>query len=144
MQAIWKTYQKEILFGILVLVILLVFRFYQNRLVRQLEVPTDDQKPAPRPGFNARAEAKMVYDELSGWNVALDRRAETLAYIVQYSDNELIEVHNAYLELYAKAKKKTLAELIRGEWIWTPGEYFGPASKNRNKILRRLRDMGAA
>lgn len=144
MEKLIRTYQRELIYVGLAIVIFVVYRISKMRRVRKLELPANPAAPAPRSGFNAQAEAKMIHDELSGWNVALERRSETFEYILGYSENELREVHNAYLKLYKDAKKKTLAELIRGEWLWTPGEYFGAATKRRNQILTRLRQMGAA
>lgn len=144
MQDYIRTYQRELIYVGLAIVIFVAYRIYRMRRVRELSLPANPEAPAPRSGFNAEAEAKMIHDELSGWNVALERRSEMFAYILDYTENELREVHNAYLKLYRNAAKKTLAELIRGEWLWTPGEYFGAASKRRNQILKRLREMGAA
>jgi hypothetical protein len=141
---LWQNYQRELLYVGLALGIWIVYRIYKMRRIRQLELPNNPEAPSPRSGFNATAEAKMIHDELAGWNVALERRSEVFAYILDYSENELRGVHNAYLQLYKDAKKKTLAELIRSEWLWTPGEYFGAASRRRNEILTRLREMGAA
>ncbi|MEO0341668.1 MAG: hypothetical protein AAF242_20975, partial [Bacteroidota bacterium] len=72
------------------------------------------------------------------------RRGEVFEHILSYTENELRLVHNAYLEAYFQSSKKTLAELIRGEWIWTPGEYFSKVLANKNEILSRLRAIGAA
>ena len=144
MRQLWQTYQRELMYLGLALGLLVSYRIYTTRRVRKLAVPSNPQAPAPRLGFNAEAEAKRIHDELSGWNVALERRSELFAYMLAYAENELREVHNAYLKLYRDAAKKTLAELVRGEWLWTPGEYFGAASQRRNQILKRLREIGAA
>jgi hypothetical protein len=144
MEKFIRTYQRELIYLGLAIVIFVMYRIYKTRRIRKLELPANTEAPAPRSGFNAEAEAKMIYDELSGWNVALERRSDMFEYILGYSENELRQVHNAYLKLYKDAAKKTLAELIRGEWLWTPGEYFGAASKRRNQILTRLRELGAA
>lgn len=144
MEKFIRTYQRELIYIGLAIAIFVAYRIYKTRRIRKLELPVNPEAPAPRSGFNDEAEAKMIYDELSGWNVALERRSDMFEYILGYSENELRQVHNAYLKLYKDAAKKTLAELIRGEWIWTPGEYFGAASKRRNQILTRLREMGAA
>ncbi|MEO0338104.1 MAG: hypothetical protein AAF242_02715 [Bacteroidota bacterium] len=144
MEKFIRTYQRELVYVGLAIAIYIAYRVYKQRRIRKLELPTNPDAPAPRSGFNPEAEAKMIYDELSTWNVALERRSEMFTYILGYAENELRQVHNAYLKLYQNANKKTLAELIRGEWLWTPGEYFGPASERRNEILKRLRDLGAA
>ena len=139
-----QVYQREVLYIGLAIVVFVIYRIKKTRRQRKLRLPANPDAPMPRLGFNAEAEAKMIHDELAGWNVALERRSELFDYILGYSENELREVHNAYLKLYKDAQKKTLAELIRGEWLWTPGEYFGAATKRRNQILRRLRELGAA
>ncbi|HKK77080.1 MAG TPA: hypothetical protein VJ953_18520 [Saprospiraceae bacterium] len=139
-----RNYQREALYIGLAVVVFVVYRVFKTRRLRKLKLPENPDAPLPRAGFNPEAEAKMIHDELAGWNVALERRSETFEYILGYSENELRQVHNAYLKLYKDAKKKTLAELVRGEWLWTPGEYFGAATKRRNQILTRLRQMGAA
>jgi hypothetical protein len=144
MEKFIRTYQRELIYIGLAIAIFVIYRIVKTRRIRKLELPVNPEAPAPRSGFNAEAEAKMIHDELSGWNVALERRSDMFDYILGYTENELRQVHNAYLKLYKDAKKKTLAELIRGEWLWTPGEYFGAASKRRNQILTRLRELGAA
>jgi hypothetical protein len=139
-----QVYQREVLYIGLAIVVFVIYRIKKTQRQRKLRLPVNPDAPMPRMGFNAEAEAKMIHDELAGWNVALERRSELFDYILGYSENELRQVHNAYLKLYKDARKKTLAELIRGEWLWTPGEYFGAATKRRNQILRRLRELGAA
>ncbi|MEO0340744.1 MAG: hypothetical protein AAF242_16240 [Bacteroidota bacterium] len=139
-----QQYQKELFYLGLALVIFIAYRVVKTRSIRKLELDILPNAPAPRGGFNAEAEAKMLHDELSGWNIDLGRRAGVFQHFLDYMDNEVILVHNAYLKLYQNAKRKTLAELVRGEWVWTPGEYWGNAKKFRDEILLRLRTLGAA
>lgn len=139
-----RQYQRELFYVGLALVIWIVYRMVKNRRLKKLALDTLPNAPAPRSGFNEAAEAKMLHDELAGWNIDLGRRGEVFQHILEYTDNELILVHNAYLKLYQSAKRKTLAELVRGEWVWTPGEYWGTAKKYRDEILLRLRKLGAA
>ena len=144
MKGFVQAYRKELIYVGIAIILYVIYKVSSNRLRRKLELPINKDQPAPRSGFNEEAEAMLVYEELSGWNTALERRAETFEHILTYAENELRLVHNAYLKLYQNANKKTLASLVRGEWLWTPGEYLGKAKKYRDEILRRLRKLGAA
>ena len=139
-----QAYRKELIYVGIAIVLYVIYKVSSNRLRRKLELPVNIDQPAPRAGFNEEAEAMLIYEELSPWNTALERRVETFEHILNYSENELRLVHNAYLKRYQNAKKKTLASLVRGEWLWTPGELLGKAKKYRDEILRKLRKLGAA
>ena len=139
-----QAYQKELFYLGIAIIVIIIIMVARNKSVKELEVTRNPDVDPPRRDFNSIAEAKMIHDELSGWNTAIDRRIEVFAHILNYNENELIEVHNAYLKLYRSSNKKTLAELVRGEWIITPGEWFGKAKQYKDEILQRLRKVGAA
>lgn len=140
----FKLERKQLIWiGIAVGVLLLYFLYKRSR-IRKLTVKINPDSDPVRSGFNPTAEAKFIHDELARWNTNLDRRIEVFDTILAYNDNELISVHNEYLRLYRDKRKKTLAELIRGEWIITPGEVMIGAGTKKTEILRRLKSVGAA
>ncbi len=140
----WKLERKQLLWIGAALGLLLLYYLYKRSRIRKLTVQLDPESDPVRSGFNPTAEAKFIHDELSRWNTNIDRRGEVFSTILAYNDNELRAVHNEYLRLYRDKRKKTLAELIRAEWIITPGEILIGMGLKRTNILRRLRRIGAA
>jgi len=139
-----KLERKQLIWIGAALGLLVLYFLYKRSRIRKLTVQLDPESDPVRSGFNPTAEAKFIHDELSRWNTNVDRRLEVFATILAYNDNELRAVHNEYLRLYRDKRKKTLAELIRGEWIITPGEILTGAGSKKTNILRRLKRIGAA
>lgn len=139
-----KLERKQLIWIGVAAALLIAYVLYKRSRIRKLTVQMDPNDDPVRSGFNPSAEAKFIFDELSAWNTNIDRRVEVFDTILAYNDNELRAVHNAYLRLYRDRRKKTLAELVRGEWILTPGEILIGAGNKKTNILRRLKRIGAA
>ena len=59
--------------------------------------------------------------------------------MLEYTDAQLIEVYNAYLDLYRGTKYDTLTRLIDAEFA----TWLTPEWNKKQKVLERLRGLGA-
>lgn len=65
------------------------------------KVPLIPGKPQPSADFDARNEAIKLLEMLNQWDIgSIDYNGMAFDAILDYSDNELISVHNAWLDEY--------------------------------------------
>ena len=111
------------------------------------KLKNDPSSPSTRRNFSAKNEAVRVHDMLVVWDISPKLKQEAFGIILGWNDNELREVHNAYIDYYEKTEYPTLRRLVQAEYTWDDWTDNSPfkneTKKMKNEVLQRLTEIGA-
>ena len=99
-------------------------------------------KPKPAPEFNATNEAKTIATWLSDWTDLTGNDVKAFNKILIYRENELIAVHNAWLDKFPNGSvsgiKNTLRGQVLAEAVWNNRS---DAVNKKAAVLKRLDEL---
>jgi len=99
-------------------------------------------KPKPAPEFNATNEAKTIATWLSDWTDLTGNDVRAFNKILIYRENELIAVHNAWLDKFPNGSisgiKNTLRGQVVAEAVWNNRS---DAVNKKAAVLKRLDEL---
>ena len=130
------------LLGVLVLILLYFIAKRFNILPSKKgaeEVPIDRNSPLPKSGFNATNEAVKIKTLLGNTWDGLGEDVQAFEIILAYNDNELKEVHNAWLQKYRGQRLDTLRKQVDAEVI---AFYRTDVVGKKKGVLERLNKLG--
>lgn len=134
--------------NIIVVLVLLVALYFILKRLKVIDVPkaegaevkTDPKKKPVRAGFNPANEVNKIADLLSNTWDGGGEDLKSFNTILNYYDNEVIEVHNAWRKTYAGGQfwqgiKPTLRQQVNAETIaW----YRTDVVEKKNLVLKKL------
>ena len=120
------------------LVVKFVLKKFNDEAETGTDIPWDSSVPKPGKDFVSTNEAKLIRDKIMVfWSSDESTQAvEAFDRILNYTNNQLIAVANAYRKLYGKTRQKTLRELVRSQ-----APLFKDGEEKRKQVLKRLEDL---